>query len=348
MTKRRKGLRRLEWAAAVGLVVATLVSGYWGTGQMEVSRGTASSTGAPGEPAEPVETGVESADPGLSFSDRLYLTVQLFVLESNEVGGVPRPFNWARWLAVIVAGWATVRAILLIFSTRIHRWRAARSRGHAVVFGNEGMVVRLIQDLREAGEGVVYLAKDRTGFSASKARGLGAFVVEGDPTDADALRSAGVPRARNLVALADEDAVNAEAVIRSKALQGGGRVGTFHAFARIKEPGLCRMLTGRGLEEVSPARVQLEFFDFETVAAIRLLDAYPPFRNQAFAGCSLGGVWRKYPPPGFNWSSSISRPLPRSGFSTLIRPSPRAFPSKSGMESPLRVRGSGRNRSETT
>lgn len=257
--KNRHAIRRGEVLAFGAAVLLTAVLGFLGFAESASSRGA------------------------ITVTDRLYRTIQLFILWDGELGGSSVRLDVARWLAVLVAGWATLRALALIFSAGLHRFRAGRSSKHIVVCGGEGAGVLLVVDCCKAGDRVVFVVDDRGGRPARRAMEAGAFVIEGDPTTPEVLSAAGVPKAEHLVAVTDDDGTNAEIVIQARDLQRGRGSGVLHAVAHLRDPRLCRLLQGRVVEVGRRNEIRVGIFDVSALGALSLLDRYPPFEPRASA-----------------------------------------------------------------
>jgi hypothetical protein len=130
--------RRIQWPLAACLAVAALVLGFVGFTRFFA---------ALGEPR--------------SGWDILYLTIQLFVLESGSVfGPVPWELQVARLLAPGVAGYATLGALGILFRDQFERFRVRFFRGHVVIcaLGRKGLL--LAKSLRERGDRVVVVEED--------------------------------------------------------------------------------------------------------------------------------------------------------------------------------------------
>ena len=89
-------------------------------------------------------------DQSRSPGDLLYLTIQLFVLESGAVEG---PVGWqlevARFLAPAVAAYTAVLALALLFYERFQLFRLRYARGHVVICGLGQKGLLLARGFRE-------------------------------------------------------------------------------------------------------------------------------------------------------------------------------------------------------
>lgn len=116
---------------------------------------------------------------------------------------------------LMVLGSATLATLFSLITDALvtARFREALGRqrvpeeGHVVVVGLGNVGYRIVEELRRAGEAVVAVDRDPESEFAGAVRGLGA-VVTGDSRLPETLHKAGVPRARAVVAVTHDDAVN--------------------------------------------------------------------------------------------------------------------------------------------
>jgi Trk K+ transport system NAD-binding subunit len=87
-----------------------------------------------------------------------------------------------------------------------------------VVCGLEGLGLRIVEELDRLAEQVVVLDPSPDPRHRAVLVKLGVAVVEGDPADPEALRSAGIPGARALVLTMDVDVANIHAALAAKEL----------------------------------------------------------------------------------------------------------------------------------
>jgi len=149
----------------------------------------------------------QSRSPG----DLLYLTLQLFVLESGSVVG---PVGWelevARFLAPAVAAYTAVQAMALLFYERFQLFRLRFVRDHVVICGLGRKGLLLARGFRERGHRVVVIDLDEDNDLIDQCRELGATVLIGDAASQEFLSLARVRRAKSLFAVSGDDGANAE------------------------------------------------------------------------------------------------------------------------------------------
>ncbi|MGH2819404.1 MAG: potassium channel family protein, partial [Actinomycetota bacterium] len=245
----------IRWPLIAGLAVLALVLGWIGFGSVP----------APG--------GAEG-----SFWDRLYLSLQLFALES---GAVEPPVPWslevARVLAPAVTFFAAVSAILAVFAGQIARARVRWfARDHVVVCGVGRTGHALIDAFRERGDRVVAIERNPAESRIAGIREAGVAVLVGDATDRAWLAQARVDRARYLFAVAADDGANATIAVASRELLFGRRGAPLVVFVRILDADLAEAL-GIHLAAMGSGALRLEVFNPAERAAPALLNEHPPF-----------------------------------------------------------------------
>lgn len=227
--KRRGGHRagqRPVWVLLALLAWAIFVLGYVGLSKALAQRGEAA-----------------------SFLDILYLTIQLFTLES---GGGYSPTPWeldlARFLAPLIAAWAILRAVAALFRNQIESARMRWFRGHVLVcgLGRKGMTV--IHDCLRKGKAVIAIESDENNDAIHTCRELGVPVILGDSRDLVLLRKARAGYASLVCASAGEDGRNVEIAMRIRACAMDAATGLpLTCFVHLVDLGLCNMLAARSL-----------------------------------------------------------------------------------------------------
>jgi voltage-gated potassium channel Kch len=127
---------------------------------------------------------------------------------------------------LMVLGSATLATLFSLITDALvtARFREAMGRqrvpeeGHVVVVGLGNVGYRIVEELRRAGETVVAIDRDPEAEFAEAVRGLGA-VVTGDSRLPETLQKAGVPRARAVVAVTHDDAVNLGVALAARRLR---------------------------------------------------------------------------------------------------------------------------------
>ena len=144
----------------------------------------------------------ESAGEAPSLATRLYLTLQLFTIESGSLpGDVPVSLEVARWAAPVVAASAAAGTVATLLRRHAWGWSARRYAGHLVVIGLGDRGWEVARRARARGTRVAVVEIDPAGPHVSAARRAGIPVVLGDAADPERLRAAGATRARRVIAL---------------------------------------------------------------------------------------------------------------------------------------------------
>jgi voltage-gated potassium channel Kch len=253
--KRRSSWRLLEWPLVWALAAAALVLGYLGFSAYFAAAGEAR-----------------------SWLDRVYLSLQLFVLES---GALMPPLPWqlevARLLAPLVSVYTAGKALALVFGEQLQFLRLRIQRDHAVVCGAGRKAVCLVRELRRRGIAVVVLEENEEADTLASCRLAGARVLVGDATDPVLLRRAGVARARYVVALCGDDGANAEVAVHVRRLAAGRRGEPLRCAVHIFDPDLWRLLGAQRSAALGQDGFQLGFFNIFERGAQALLAEHSPF-----------------------------------------------------------------------
>jgi voltage-gated potassium channel len=156
---------------------------------------------------------------GWSWFDAFFMTIMTI---TTVGGGEPRPLDLAgRWLTigVVIVGFAALTYTVLrlmaymlegrlesFMGAHAHRRRVARMQNHFLLCGY-GRVGREIANAFKDG-GTPFVVIDINEESLRRAAAEGCTVVHGDAAESETLRTAGVERARGLVAAIDSDEKN--------------------------------------------------------------------------------------------------------------------------------------------
>jgi hypothetical protein len=224
----------------------------------------------------------QAADAVDPLANRVYLAIQLFILESGSVtGAVPWELQVARFAAPIVAAYAVVQVLAVVFRDQLELLRLHHVRGHVVVAGLGRKGGLLAQALLRRGDRVVGIEADEGNLEIAAVRALGGLVVVGDARSPDTLRRAGVGRASHLVVLCGDDATSAEIVTVAREQVAGRREGHLQCVVHVADPDLCLLLCIEEFEHHDDEPVRVEFVNLHAAAAQALLHAHPIRRDDA-------------------------------------------------------------------
>ena len=200
--------------------------------------------------------------------DRVYYTLQLFVLDPTPLDGPPYGpmLSVAMYLAPLTTILALLQAVSAVFRARFAAWVLLRKRGHSVVVGAGSPAFVLARRLAATRPTVLV----GSGIGSDVARRHAVRDVDGDPTDEATLRAAGVRGAAQVFALDASGAVNAEVALLVRSLNETGVA----VYARADEGELVAALRARRLGVDGNNGYRLDFFSVEDVAAVALLDLH--------------------------------------------------------------------------
>ena len=229
-----------------------------------------------------------SLDPLLS---RMYLSFQLFVLQSGAVSGsVPWQLEVARFAAPVVAGYTILLTLAAVFYEQVAAMRLRAARGHVVVAGLGRKGWLLVQGLLRRGEPVVVIEADGSTPEIEAARRVGALVVIGDARSPQTQRRAGVARARQLVALTGVDATNVEVLETGRGLARRPRAGTLRGVAHLEDPELSLLVCGQELDRYGPGAARLDVVNVTAAGVRKLLVVHPPLPPQGPVHVAIVGT----------------------------------------------------------
>ena len=212
--------------------------------------------------------------------DILYVSLQLFTLESGSVSG---PVSWelqlARLLAPAATAYTAILALSIIFREQLRLLRVPFLKKHVVVCGLGRKGLLLTKRFRERGDKVVIIEKDQDNSLREQARECGATMLFGSATDVEMLRKARVKKAKYLISVCGDDGANAEAAIHTRKLVWNRKDKALVCLIHIVNPQLCNLLREREIEMGRLDAFRLELFNVFESGAKLLLEEHPPFRK---------------------------------------------------------------------
>lgn len=268
---RREGLRRswLAWRWVVlGLVLlVTVVLGSVGFAKVASQ-------------ASQLVGGVAPAPTAWNWAAYVYQSMQLFVLEYNGPQAPPLELELARWLALGVAFFAALRALIAIFNLEVQQMRVHFARGHVVICGLDRKGWLLAQSFHREGELVVCIERDNSNSFARECQADGIPVLYGDATKLAMLRKANVDRARLVYAVTGQDSTNADIAVSTRLVSGDSPDGPpLECVVHVVDPQLCSLLNQERLDSGATGSFRLSFFNIFDGAVEALMEEHSPFED---------------------------------------------------------------------
>lgn len=232
--------------------------------------------------------------PDNNFSENLYLTLQLFVLQSGA--GISQ-INWqldiARYIGAFFSAWAAIQLLVSIFSNQYQLLKILLFfRDHVIICGLGGIGTILTERYLSEGRKVVIIEIKQDNKYIQHLKELGAIILIGDGADPELLRKAGIAYAELVVAVCGNDGKNSEIVSQVAKLAREGilniRLERFLqkivknksrfqqrldicCYAHILDLHLCHYLAGQAIMSYTDTHLQVEFFNiFDSGARLML------------------------------------------------------------------------------
>lgn len=195
--------------------------------------------------------------PENTIQTSIYQAAQLFTISSGAVqGSMPWTLELARWLAPF----ATLGAILIsaqtLFDVIRCRITSFLYHNHTIVCGAGDRGLAIAKRLRQQGQKVIVIDSNHTNPNLSTLRSLGIPVFVGDGLDEEVFCSAGLNRAKYLIAACGSDEINLRI-----AGNANGKTAA-EIIAAVEEPGLRNLFRdqiGAGKERQSVRMIGFQF-----------------------------------------------------------------------------------------
>jgi voltage-gated potassium channel Kch len=155
----------------------------------------------------------------------IYLTLQLFTLESNiDINeGVTWPLTLARILAPALLAFAAWETFVLLFSDQIRHLRIPFLRNHIIICGLGERGYYLAKSLlKKAGKkpDVIIIEPDQENDRIATCKQLGATVLSGNSCEEAILHDARIEHAKTVYAMTGDDGTNLNIALLSKKIIG--------------------------------------------------------------------------------------------------------------------------------
>jgi TrkA-N domain len=218
-----------------------------------------------------------------SVSDLIYLSLQLFVLESGDIGDpVPWQLAVARVAAPALAAIGLVGAVTAILrALHEQEWRLRWIKDQTIVCGLGERGSALTKALCAEKPPVVVIENGRHPLDLEVCRSEGALIVRGDATDRAVLRRVGLPRARHLVALCGDDGVNAEVALNARQVLAEEHDGSAEIHLQVTDPEFRELLEASQQGNTSAGPRLRTFNVFDRAADLMLDKGDFPYRQRA-------------------------------------------------------------------
>jgi voltage-gated potassium channel len=156
----------------------------------------------------------------------------------------------------------------LLFGARRMRSALERVSDHFIVCGYGRVGQEVCVELQQ--RKVPFVVVDIEASAIERARGDGMLAVQGDATEEDTLKAAGIERCRALIAASDSDAANTFITLTARGLRSDvflvARVSTLSVEAKLRQAGANRVVSpytmgGRRLALAAVQPIMADFID---------------------------------------------------------------------------------------
>jgi NAD(P)-dependent dehydrogenase (short-subunit alcohol dehydrogenase family) len=279
-------------------------------------------------------------EPGFGTDEALYHALQLFALESPEVGDPSAALTAARFLAPMVLAGAAIQAIYALFRSEFrHLWVRLWARDHVVVAGAGGIGFGLATAFHDAGERVVVVERDPANPAIAGLDARGIAVIAGDASDPRLLARTRLARARYLFVTCGSDGVNLDVLAAAaRAVPAAAPGGEVTVLVNVEDLALWRLLQAEAFRASAEPPFRTEFFNVLDAGARILLASHPPFAGGgrepphllfvgletvgAFAVLRAAEQWRDRPGAASRLRVSVVGPGAGAGVAALLRRHP--------------------------
>ena len=222
--------------------------------------------------------GFQQALPESNLLTHIYLTIQLFTLESGNAveTNIPWTLELARWLAVFISITAILLTLWIYLKRSTGMLKLSRLKKHSILFGHGNAVRSYLNnaETNKRAQTLVLISADKTLVENWERRGGLALVIDNEnesAVNAGNLQKAGLEHAENLVLLDADDNANLRAALLAQSM--GICKGT-KIIVRQDNPTTRDLIQRNGLLGGDTDK-SLRIISIETTRARRLLKEVP-------------------------------------------------------------------------
>jgi hypothetical protein len=221
-----------------------------------------------------------------SYTSAVYLTLQLFTLESGsffaqEQNRITAAFEIGRFLAPAVTVLAAVIALLSAFSRQVEFWKVKFFlKNHIIVCGLGLKGYHLAREFRRAGRQVIVIEANQENKFIESCREQGIFVVEGDATEPGVLAKAQILRAGHVISVCGKDLTNLTIATKAHESVQGKLKKNVGCFVHLVNPLLFDLVKVPRPVIDKDEKFRLVFANVHEAAARDLLQKYPAFADE--------------------------------------------------------------------
>lgn len=224
--------------------------------------------------------------------NNIYLALQLIPMNS---GGLSSPAPWqleiARFLIPALTALTAVKALTLFFRDQAQAFQLKSISKHIIICGLSHKGYLLTQRFLEAQAQIVVIERDEDNDWVEICRQQGVIVLTADARQPLTLQKAGIQRARALIAVCDDDAVNAEIMQHARQLSQNRPGEALTCLVHLVDPRLYELLKVNELSAHTDESFRLEYFNIFERGARLLLSDFPPFHGKSHTLLVVGVGW---------------------------------------------------------
>jgi hypothetical protein len=218
----------------------------------------------------------------------LYLTIQLFVLESNIAydQGMSLQLIAAQILAPLLFGYAAWKTAAALFREQFRLLGLLIRRDHVIIVGLGEKGIRLVKEYCRSGCKVVVIEPDPENIDVAVCWNHGATVLIGNGTDSEMLLRSRAHRARTIFIVTGDDGVNMEIAVKIHRLVTSQNIThTVRCYVHVIDANLSQFLKQQGLISDISDRFDARILNVSDIGA-RLLMIEHPLDHQSITANS--------------------------------------------------------------
>ncbi len=213
---------------------------------------------------------------GYNVFSSIYASLELFKFSG---GALSTPIPWelevARWLSPLLAAYAVVFSIAVLFKNQLGEMSVTFYNRHVVICGLGKKGLLLARNFHSSGHKVVAIEIDTANSFIKACRDEGIIVIVGDARDKQTLKKANIQSADYIICVTGDDVLNSDIALVAKKNSYRREFGKLNCSIHIENPALWTLLRLQEFTTPQPENFRLDFFNIYDQGAKQLLQEYP-------------------------------------------------------------------------
>ena len=215
----------------------------------------------------------------LSWLDKIYMTIQLIVLESGTVSAPPPALDAARFILPIMTAQTSLMALAIIFAKELRRFTLRFAKNHVIVCGDGDLAIFAARTILQGKERVVLVTNDINRDELNSFEQQGGAVIEGNLTQINLTKRVALHKASYLLLFHDDDHQNVKNALLAEKIVLPNHKGILHSITHLNDPLLSSLFLEQTLKAEWKQNIQHDVINIYEQSARQFLKKFPAIQT---------------------------------------------------------------------